>query len=41
MDMNIHINAVRRYAAMAGHLKEASQAEHEQALADRESYGED
>jgi hypothetical protein len=41
MDVNIHINAVRRYAAMAGHLKDASQAEHERALSDREDLGEE
>jgi hypothetical protein len=39
--MNMHINAVRRYAALAGDLKEMSKAEQAQAIADRESFGDD
>lgn len=39
MDTTIHLNAVRRYSALAGNLEDPSQEEHEQALSDLKAYG--
>lgn len=39
MDMDTHIDAIRRYAVLTGDCEDMTRAERVQAIADREAYG--